>query len=67
MKATVKLLIFMEMLTFFTIGLGHFFFSIATDEVFPLEIYWILPLAVLAACLFCIYILIPFAEWFFSD
>lgn len=65
MKKTVKIFLFIELITLMVCGLMHIF-AVIFSEKFPLEVYPMLMGIVLFIFLFTIFIVEPLHNWFFD-
>lgn len=61
-----KLIVFVELIALLVIVLVHIFAKSIKDD-FPLEIYLFVPLIVLFSVLLTIFVIRPFADWFFKS
>ena len=66
MKETVKLFLFIELITLMVCGLMHIFAVVIFSEIFPLEVYPMLMVIVLFIFLFTIFIVEPLQNCFFD-
>ncbi len=63
---TIKFIIFIELLAMAITGAIHLAMHIIGEE-FPPILYLCILILILGMCLFSIYIVAPFADWFFND
>lgn len=66
MKETVKMFLFIELITLMVCGLMHIIFMVIFSENFPLEVYPIMIGIVLFIFLFAIFIVEPLHNRFFD-
>ena len=62
---TIKFILFIEALAMFVTGAVHLF-SYIFGEKFPLSMYPIMFVIILLCCLLVIFVITPFANWWFD-